>query len=384
MTSPDADVVVVGLGAMGAHALWRLAVRGVRVLGIDQFPPGHDRGASHGGSRIIRTAYAEGPDYVPLLRESWRRWAELEGVTGERLVQRTGGLMLGPPDAQVVRGAIASARAHGLEHEVLDATAIRARFRWHRVDPGTVGCYEPDAGVVFPERAVLAAVRAAEAAGARVAVGDPVTEVLPDPDRPRLRVGDRTLTARQVVLAGGAWTSRLVPALSGVLRVVRRVMGWLAADQPGDVGPDRFPVFIRAAAERPEARVWYGLPGLDGGPVKLGLHVWPGIDEPVDPVRGARRPDGADAAALADLAARTLVGVPGPPVRMAPCTYTLTPDQHFLVGQRRDLPGLTVLAGFSGHGFKLAPVIGEIAAELALTGRSPLPIPLFDPHRFDG
>src|SRR6266498_5083488 len=108
----------------------------------------------------------------------------------------------------------------GLEHEVLDATAIRARFRWHRVDPGTVGCYEPDAGVVFPERAVLAAVRAAEAAGARVAVGDPVTEVLPDPDRPRLRVGDRTLTARQVVLAGGAWTSRLVPALSGVLRVV--------------------------------------------------------------------------------------------------------------------------------------------------------------------
>jgi sarcosine oxidase len=383
MASLDADVAVIGLGAMGGQALWRLARRGVRAVGIDQYPPGHDRGASHGGSRIIRTAYAEGSAYVPLLREAWRLWAELEGVTGERLVRRTGGLMLGPAQSQTVQGAIDSAQAYGLEHAVLDAAAIRARFGCHRVDAGTVGCYEPDAGVVHPERAVLAAVRAAGEAGATVVIGTPVAEVVPDPDRPRVRFGERTLTARHVVVAGGAWTSRLVPPLAGRLRAVRRVMGWFAPEQPADFGPDQCPVFIRAAAEQSETRVWYGLPGLDGGPVKLGLHAWPGIDEPVDPVRGARPPDEADARALGTLAAGTLIGLRPAPVRLAVCTYTLTPDRHFLVGQRRDLPGLTVLAGFSGHGFKLAPAIGEAAAELALTGRTALPIGLFDPHRFD-
>jgi sarcosine oxidase len=383
MASLDADVAVVGLGAMGSQALWRLARRGVRAVGIDQFPPGHDRGASHGESRIIRTAYAEGSAYVPLLRESWRLWAELESVTGERLVRRTGGLMLGPPRSQTVHGAIDSALAYGLTHQVLDAAAVRARFGVHRVDAGTVGCYEPEAGVVHPERAVRAAVRAAKLAGAEVLVGTAVAEVIPDPARPRLRLGERTLTVRHVVVAGGGWTSRLVPRLAGRLRGVRRVMGWFAAEQPADFGPDRCPIFIRAAADHPESRVWYGLPGLDGGPVKLGLHVWPGIDEPVDPVRGPRPPDQADARALADLAAATLTGLRPAPVRLAVCTYTLTPDLHFLVGWRRDLPGLTVLAGFSGHGFKLAPAIGEAAAELALTGSTALPIRLFDPHRFD-
>jgi sarcosine oxidase len=379
--SLDADVAVVGLGAMGAHALWRLARLGVRVIGVDQFAPPHERGASHGGSRIIRTAYAEGPAYVPLLRESWRLWAELEGVTGERLVRRTGGLMLGPPGSGTVAGAIASAEQHGLEYQELDAAAVRARFPQHRVEAGTVGCYERDAGVVFPERAVLAAVRAARAAGAEVAVDRPVIEIVPDPDRPRLRAGDRTLTVGHVVVAAGGWTSRLVPSLAAHLAVVRRVMGWFGATDPVDFSPARFPIFIRAGDGG--SRTWYGLPHLGDGAVKLGLHDWPGIDEPVDPVRGPRAADGADAGRLAQLAAGTLTGLRPGPVRMTPCTYTVTPDRHFVVGQRRDLPGLTLLAGFSGHGFKLAPAIGETAARLALTGTSPLPIALFDPHRFD-
>jgi sarcosine oxidase len=379
----DADVAVVGLGAMGSLALWRLARRGVRVIGIDQFPPGHDRGASHGESRIIRTAYAEGAAYVPLLRESWRLWAELEQATGQRLVTRCGGLWLGPPDSETVAGAVASAREHGLEHEVLDAAALRSRWPQHRLELGVVGCVEPNAGVVFPERGVRAAVRAAEAAGATVAVGAPVTALVPDPDRPRLRLGDRTLSAGHIVVACGAWTSRLVPALASRLRVLRRVMGWFAADDPGAFAPARFPVFIRSAVQDPAGRVWYGCPQLDGATVKVGLHVWPDIDEPVDPGLGARPPDAADARRLGAVVADALAGLRAAPVRMAACTYTVSPDRHFLVGRRRDLPGLTLLAGFSGHGFKLAPVVGEIAAQLALTGGAQPPVALFDPHRFD-
>jgi sarcosine oxidase len=405
----DADVVVVGLGGMGSQALWRLARRGARVLGVDQFPPGHDRGSSHGQTRIIRTAYAEGPDYVPLVQHAWRLWDELAATTGADLLRRTGGLMLGPPAAATIAGPLASARRHGLPYQLLDAAQVRARFPQHRFGTGA-GFLEADAGVLFPERSVRAAVRAAVAAGASTAIGSPVTAVRPDPDRPLVRIGDRILTARHVVVAAGAWTARLLtgpppgtelagtagqrdgprqpesPGRAGLaarLRPVRRVVGWFAADRPDDFAPDRFPCYIRADGDQPGSSVWYGCPHVDGRTVKIGLHVRPGLDEPVDPVRGPRPPGPADAAALTDIVAATLVGLRPDPVRLAACMYTLTPDEHFVLGAHRDLPGLTLLAGFSGHGFKFAPVVGEIAAQLALTGTSTLPITLFDPQRFD-
>src|SRR6266542_1157581 len=251
----SADVVVVGLGAMGSHALWRLAERGVRAIGVEQFTPGHDRGSSHGESRIIRTAYSEGAGYVPLVLHAWRLWDELEARSGQRLLERCGGLMLGSPSSPWVRGATESAKDHGLRYELLSGSELRERFPQHRVD--------------------------------------------------------------------------------------------------------------------------------DGATVKVGLHSWPGIDEPVDPVEGPRPPDGADADRVAAVVEATLPDLRPRPVRMQSCMYTLTPDQHFAVGQRRDLPGLTLLAGFSGHGFKFAPVLGEVAAQLALTGTTDLPIEPFDPHRFD-
>jgi sarcosine oxidase len=374
----DADVVVVGLGGMGSQALWRLAGRGARVIGVDQFPPGHDRGSSHGETRIIRTAYAEGPGYVPLLREAWRLWAELAARTGTDLIRRTGGLMLGPADSDTVAGPIESARRHGLPYELLDAAEVRRRYPQHRFAGGT-GFVEADAGVLYPERSVRAAVRAAVAAGAQAMIGVPATEVRADADRPSVRVPGRTLVARHVVVAAGAWTGRLVPGLATRLRPVRRVLGWFAAERPADFAPDRFPIYIRADG----STVWYGCPQVDGRTVKIGLHMRPGLDEPADPVTGPRPPDAADARALAELVAATLVGLRPDPERLVSCMYTLTPDQHFVLGPRADLPGLTLLAGFSGHGFKFAPVVGEIAAQLALTGGCRLPIGLFDPHRFD-
>jgi len=383
MRTPAAstDVAVVGLGAMGSHALWRLARRGVRATGVEQFTPGHDRGSSHGESRIIRTAYAEGAGYVPLVLHAWRLWDELEARSGRRLLERCGGLTLGTPSSPMVRGASASASEHGLRHELLSSSGLRKRFPQHRVDDDTVGFFEAAAGVVRPEGGVVEAVRAARAAGAEVLEGETVLEIVPDGDRPAVRLADRTLVARHVVVAAGAWVPRLLPGLDLRLRVVRRVQAWFGTPSLEAFSPRSFPVFVRDDPGGDGA--WYGCPSLDGATVKVALHSWPGIDEPVDPVQGPRPPDAADAERVAAIVAATLPDLRPRPVRMKSCMYSLTPDQHFAVGQRRDLPGLTLLAGFSGHGFKFAPVLGEIAAQLALTGTTDLPIELFDPHRFD-
>src|SRR6266540_2584230 len=265
----SADVVVVGLGAMGSHALWRLAERGVRAIGVEQFTPGHDRGSSHGESRIIRTAYSEGAGYVPLVLHAWRLWDELEAQSGHRLLERCGGLMLGTPSSPMVRGALESASEHRLRHELLSSSELRERFPQHRVDDDTVGFYEAGAGVVRPERGVVEAVRAARAAG--------------------------------------AWVPRLVPALDARLRVVRRVQAWFEAASPEAFSPRRFPIFVRNDPSGDGA--WYGCPSLDGATVKVALHEWPRVDELVDPVEGPRPPDRADAAPLTAIVRATLPGL---------------------------------------------------------------------------
>ncbi|QUX30381.1 N-methyl-L-tryptophan oxidase [Nocardiopsis akebiae] len=390
MAAPlETDTVVVGLGAMGAQALWRLARRGVDVIGVEQFTPGHDRGSSHGESRIIRTAYMEGAAYVPLVRSAWRAWSELEEASGTRLVVRTGALMLGAPDSPAVTGSVTAAEHHGLPHQVLSRDQVAERFPQHVLRPGEVGVFEEDAGVVLPEAAITAAVRLAREAGARVLTGARATRVVPDPDRPRVVVGDTVVRARRVVVTAGSWLPRLVPEvaeLGGGLRVERRVLGWFRTTR--DPSPHAHgPVFARDGNDC----TWYGFPSMDGGrTVKIGVHAeapgnrGEGVQwgEPVDPDAGPREPDAADARRLGRLAAG-LSGVAPLPERMASCMYTMTPDEHFVIGQRRELPGLVLAGGFSGHGYKFASAVGEALADLAQHGRTELAVDLFDPHRWD-
>ncbi|HEX6682255.1 MAG TPA: N-methyl-L-tryptophan oxidase [Candidatus Limnocylindrales bacterium] len=372
----ELDAVVVGLGVMGSAALWRLARRGLNVAGIEQFEPGHARGASHGQSRIIRTAYSEGAGYVPLVREAWRLWDELSSESGTPLVQRTGGLILAPASSAALDAPVASARAHGLDYEMLDTAAIRRRFPQHLVEDGTNAFHEADAGFVRAEPAVLAAVARARAHGARVVTGTAVARIA----FPHVELADGSrLTARHIVVAAGAWHRRLLPPLASRIRVVRRLLAWFKPGDPGAYAPDRFPVFIRgdAAGER----VWYGVPSVDGETVKLGVHFWPGEDEAVDPVQGARAPDARDSRHLAELIGGRLSGLDPVPVRVQACMYSLTGDGDFLVGPVDGLPGITVLGGFSGHGFKFAPIIGEIAADLATTGQTRWDIGFLSPDR---
>ena len=363
----NADVVV-GLGAMGSSALWRLAMRGADVVGVEQFEPGHARGASHGQSRIIRTAYAEGAGYVPLALEAWRLWDELSAATGTELVRRTGGLMLAPAGSYGIDAPLASAKAHGLPYELLTADDLRRRFPQHVVDDGTAGLYEENAGFLRAEEAVLAAVGQARAHGAQVLTSAPVARVNPGADRPSVELADGTvITGRHLVVAAGAWHRKLLSPMASKFTVVRRVFGWFGF-RGGAFEPSRFPVFLRGDAAW--ERAWYGVPSLDGKTMKVGIHIWPGIDEPVDPAVGGREPDPLDAQRLSLIASEYLSGLDAQPGRMRACMYSNTADGDFLIGPVGGLPGVTVLGGFSGHGFKFAPVLGDIAADLALTGQT--------------
>jgi sarcosine oxidase len=258
-------------------------------------------------------------------------------------------------------------------YELLDTAVLTARYPQHAALPaGTVALCEPAAGVIRPEAAVRAAVSAAVARGARVLPG----QVL-GIDGTSVRLTDRVLTARHVVVAAGGWTGGLLPELAPALRPVRRVQGWFPARAAGEFAPERFPVFLRETG----GDVWYGMPTMDRASVKVAVHYQSTVDEPVDPAVGPRPPDRADADLLSALVATGLPGLDPRPLRLVPCTYTMTPDENFVVGRAPDRPHTTVLCGFSGHGFKFAPLIGEVAAELALTGGTPYPVGLFDPHR---
>ena len=381
----DTDTVVVGLGGMGSQALWHLARRGIDVVGIEQFLPGHDRGSSHGESRIIRTAYLEGAEYVPFVRAAWRQWRALEEASGERLLLRTGALMAGPSRSGAVLGSIAAAEHHGLPHQRLTRHEVEERFPQHRLRPEEEGVYEEEGGVILPEAATRTAVRLAKASGARVLTGTEVTHIAPDSDRPCVWIGHTRIRARRVVVTAGSWIPRLLPGPFGqVLRVERRVLGWFRTTDPYSPHTNG-PVFARDEAD---GTLWYGFPSLDGRTVKIGVHAEapgtrrPGTQwgEPVDPGAGPKEPDAADAARLGELTT-ALRGVEDVPERMSACMYTMTPDEHFLIGPHRDLPGLVVAGGFSGHGHKFASAVGTALADLAVDDHTALPVDMFDPHR---
>jgi len=372
----DADVVVVGVGAMGSMAAWRLAARGARVLAFDQFEPPHDRGSSHGESRIIRTAYSEGPDYVPLVLRSFALWRQLEEESGASLLTMTGDLMIGTRATSVVTGALASATAYGLAHEVLDAAEITRRYPQYRLAPGEMAVYEEDAGFLRPEDAVAAAVGQAEALGATVRRRAPVEGIAADGAGVEVVAAGRAYRARHVVVSVGSWLGRLLPGLRLPLQVERQVVAWFPVDTPDLYTPRRFPVFLW---ELDSGRQYYGFPSLDGATMKMAVHH---EGATVDPDTIDRTIGPGDLEPLYEHIRTRMSGVVPAAARAQVCMYTNTPDEHFLVGPPPGLPSVTVLGGYSGHGFKFAPVMGEIAADLALDGGTRHPIGLFAPDRF--
>jgi sarcosine oxidase len=373
----DADVLVVGLGAMGSMALWRLARRGAKVVGFDRFEPPHTLGSSHGESRIIRTAYYEGPGYVPLVREAFDLWRELEAESGVTILTMTGALMIGSPSSEVVAGALASAKEHGLEHEILDGTQVGRRFARHRLLDHEVAVHEAAAGFVRPEVGIGAALGRARALGARVLNGHAVERVAPIGGGVEVRAAGRTWRGRHAVVCAGAWNSAgLVDGLEVKLEVTRQCMVWFRPRTPALHTPERAPVFVHDIGGSP-ALFGYGFPSVDGETVKVGVAAQ---TAPQDPEAIDRAIHPADLDAAADYVRGALPDLDPTPIRAIVCLQENSPDRHFVIGAVA--PGVTVLAGFSGHGFKFAPVIGDIAADLALQGTTSRTIAAFSPQRF--
>ncbi len=353
-------VAVIGGGAMGAATSWRLAKRGVDVVCFDRHSPPHAFGSTHGESRIIRTAYFEGSFYVPLLEEAFAMWRELESVSGSQLLRMTGALYIGSASSEAVVGAQQSAKEHGLDIDVLSAAELRKRYRGHITHDGDVAVLDRQAGILNPEGAVTAMLQLV----------------------PEIRRNEHVATVESllrefdaVVVAAGPWTPELIDWLP--LRIERQVHAWLSIARDADwFGPDRFPVFIRQSEQFGDS---YGFPALDGSSVKVGRHH---DGDFTDPEHIRRRVDDADLDPLRLMAATYLRGVSGHVRRSLTCMYTNTPDHNFVLDFSARDKRVVVISACSGHGFKFAPVIGDIAADLVCDGKTARDISHFSSARF--
>lgn len=342
---------------MGSAALYHLARAGYRVVGLEQFSLAHDRGSSHGESRILRLAYFEEPGYVPLARRALELWHGLERESGERLFTPTGGLDGGPEDGAIFQGSLASCRAHGLEHEVLDGTALRERFPGFRLPRSHRFVLQADAGSLDPEAAIEAHARMAEAWGAELRTGVRVAGWQDDASGVDVHLDDGSrIRAERLVLTAGAWSTGLLPDGAPRLRVERQVVGWFEPDDPARFDPAVFPVFNVEAGGGHH----YGFPALLGRGPKLGRFGH--LQETADPDTLRREATAADRALLQGFADLYLQRA-GTLAESAPCMFTHSVDTHFIVDRVPDRP-VVVACGFSGHGFKFATAIGEGVARL--------------------
>ncbi len=358
------DVIVVGLGAMGSATLHQLAQRGVRALGIEQFMPGHARGSSHGRSRIIREAYFEDPRYVPLVQRAYELWAALERESGEQLLLQTGGMMLGTPESAVVRGARLSAELHGLPHELLDASAIRARFPAFHVRPQDVGVFEPRAGVLAPEKAISAFVSLAQQRGATVHSTEAMVSWRAVGDGVEVTTSAGIYHAARLVLTVGAWAGNVFRELALPFVVQRNVMYWFDPSRSAShFLPAHFPVFIH---ELNDELAFYGFPDTGDG-MKLALHHH---GETSDPDALRRTVSEAEVAFMRNIIQQYVPDGNGTLRETAVCMYTNLPDDHFIIDTYPAHPAVIVASPCSGHGFKFSSAVGEVLADMA-TGQAP-------------
>jgi|HubBroStandDraft_6_1064221.scaffolds.fasta_scaffold101436_2 sarcosine oxidase len=368
MTIPAFDVIVLGVGGVGSAALDQLARRGLRVLGLDRFPPGHDRGSSHGRTRLIRQAYFEHPDYVPLLRRAYELWADLSARSGKTLYHQVGVLQAGRPNGTVVPGVLASARQHGLDVEELSEGEITARFPGLRVPPPLVAVFERRAGYLDVEDCVREAARQAVDHGAQLQVGESVRGWKVEGSGVAVETDRGTYRANSLIVSAGAWAGTLLADLGIRFQVVRKSLYWYAAPERLYSPAHGFPGFLYET----DRGSFYGFPRIDDEGLKSAEHSG-GI--PVsDPLRVDRNPDPGETFRVEQFLAEYLPDVTREPLRFGTCLYTLSPDGHFVVDRHPEHPQVVFAAGLSGHGFKFATVLGEVLADLAEHGSTRLPI----------
>jgi sarcosine oxidase len=385
--SASPDVIVAGLGAVGSAALYQLARRGVRALGIDRFQPPHQYGSSHGDSRITRMAIGEGAVYVQFVRRAHAIWRELEGATDRTLLRTVGCLIYGTSAApsaahgapDFLQATIDVAEHYGIAHERLDATALRQRFpqfRWHGDEHG---CFEPGGGFVHPEACISAQLETALRLGAQVQTGERVERWSTTGGGIAVETDRATYTASRLIIAAGAWLPALVPVLAPYARAYRQVMFWFSPhDESVRFDPAAMPVYVRLPDQR--TRMFYGFPAVDGprGGLKIAAEQFDRAHAPDDIEREVRDDERA-----------AMYAVAAPHLRIAPrclraaaCAYTVTPDFHFVIDHAPDSARVWFASACSGHGFKHSAAVGEALAQISVDGRTSFDLSPFRLNRF--
>ena len=373
------DVAVAGLGGIGSAVAAHCAARGASVIGLEQFGPVHDRGSSHGKSRMIRQAYFEDAAYVRLVLRSYELWRELEQRTAEQLLRITGVLSVGEEGSEIISGTKRSAAKHELRLETLSRRQVQERYPTLRLLPNEVALFETDGGVLNPEGAIAAHLKMARAAGADLrfqmamrsweASENGITIVLEDNTR---------ISAKTFVLSLGPWFKETLAALGVPLRIQRNVQAWFSPSS-NSYGAGLFPAFLLDRAGLPAPL--YGFPDFGDG-VKAAFHGFGQVttagelDREVDMTR--------DVAPIAAAVEEWMPAAAAEFREAKPCMYSLTPDGNFVIDRHPQHPNVILCGGFSGHGFKFAPVIGEIAADLAFDGDSRHRIDFLSLKRFGG
>jgi len=366
-----ADVIVVGLGAMGSAALYQAAKLGARVIGIDRFVPPHDHGSSHGETRITREAIGEGREFVPLVQRSNQIWEELEAATGRSLLTRSGALVLASQSisgnhhgsSSFVQDTICAAKEFGIAHEVLDAGEIRRRYPQFKLSGDELGYFEPGAGFLRPEACIETQLALATQLGAKILTLETVLDIRQQGGVVDVRTDRATYSAARVIVTAGPWIQKLLgSAHQRYFRIYRQVMCWFAlARNEERYTSSRFPVFIWIVGNRPRDML-YGFPAIDGpaGGLKIATEQY---EATVDPDTVARTIGDSDIAAMhKEYIAPRFPDVSEQCLRAQTCLYAVTPDAKFIVDQFGDCENVMFASACSGHGFKHSAAIGEALA----------------------
>ncbi|MEM8947042.1 MAG: N-methyl-L-tryptophan oxidase [Planctomycetota bacterium] len=354
------EAIVLGAGGVGSAALWHLAQRGIRAVALDRFPPPHSYGSSHGQSRIIRQAYFEHPEYVPLVLEAYRLWDELSQHLDQPLYHQQGVLQIGPADGEVVAGVIQAAEQHNLSIDRLSPQEIETRWPTLRVPEDAIGVFESQAGYLLVEQCVDAHLHAALGAGAEV--HSPVEVFSWQPGPPvSVQTSEGHYTADRLIITSGAWSGQLLEGLSLELTVLRKSLFWLTPDAGTLARLDGLPCFL---FDLPDG-VFYGMPPIDERGVKIAEHSG---GQPVDdPLLVSRKVDPEDLQRVRDFTKQQFAA-------HSVCLYTMSEDGHFVVDRHPDHEHIVFAAGLSGHGFKFSSVLGQAMADIAMTGQTNLPV----------
>jgi sarcosine oxidase len=356
------EAIIVGCGGMGSSVSYHLATQGLKVLTLEKFRLNHEFGSSHGKTRIIRLAYFEDTRYVPLLRRAYDLWNRIQQVEGERIITITGGLMIGPPEGEMMVGALKSAQFHSIPHRLLTGSEASEEFKVFKLDADSSALYDPSAGIIFPERAISASVGLAKQEGAEFRFEEPVTSWERKGDRYEVHTSTGDYSADKVVFCAGPWMNELLGNLIPI-EVERQVLFWFGTSNSPEFSPPRMPVFLM---ESDGGRYFYGIPDVGQG-VKIARHHGGMI---VDPNLLERNVSKSDEAPVRDFVLRRIPDLNSDPINSSVCLYSNTTDRNFIIDFHPGHDRALIVSACSGHGFKFASVLGEVVADL-LVGREP-------------